>query len=59
MPLTTPSLGLMIDSGYRYLFSGAWWPSIMPGVALMIVVISINLVGDWLRDALDPHLSWR
>jgi peptide/nickel transport system permease protein len=56
VPLTTPSLGLMIDSGYRYLFSGAWWPSIMPGVALMILVMGINLVGDWLRDALDPHL---
>ncbi len=56
VPLTTPSLGLMIDSGYRYLFSGAWWPSIMPGAALMVLVMSINLVGDWLRDALDPHL---
>lgn len=59
VPLTTPSLGLMIDGGYRYLFSGAWWPSIMPGLALMILVMSINLVGDWLRDALDPHVSWR
>lgn len=57
VPLTTPSLGLMIDAGYRYLFSGAWWPSIMPGAALMVLVMSINLVGDWLRDALDPHLS--
>lgn len=57
VPLTTPSLGLMIDSGYRYLLSGAWWPSIIPGVALMILVMGINLVGDWLRDALDPHLS--
>lgn len=55
VPLTTPSLGLMIDSGYKYLFSGAWWPSIMPGLALMLLVVSINLVGDWLRDALDPH----
>ena len=56
VPLTTPSLGSMIDNGYRYLFSGAWWPSIMPGMALMILIMSINLVGDWLRDALDPHL---
>jgi len=59
VPLTTPSLGLMIDSGYKYLFSGAWWPSIMPGLVLMILVMSINLVGDWLRDALDPRLSAR
>ncbi len=59
VPLTTPSLGLMIDSGYKYLFSGAWWPSIMPGLVLMLLVMSINLVGDWLRDALDPHLSRR
>ncbi len=59
VPLTTPSLGLMIDSGYKYLFSGAWWPSIMPGLALMLLVVSINLVGDWLRDAVDPHLSRR
>ncbi len=59
VPLTTPSLGLMIDSGYQYLFSGAWWPSIMPGLVLMLLVMSINLVGDWLRDALDPHLSRR
>ncbi len=57
VPLTTPSLGLMIDSGYKYLFSGSWWPSIMPGLVLMLLVMSINLVGDWLRDALDPHLS--
>ncbi len=57
VPLTTPSLGLMIDSGYQYLFSGAWWPSIIPGLVLMLLVMSINLVGDWLRDALDPHLS--
>ncbi len=59
VPLTTPSLGLMIDSGYKYLFSGAWWPSIMPGLMLMLLVMSINLVGDWLRDALDPHLYSR
>ncbi|MGH2360513.1 MAG: ABC transporter permease [bacterium] len=59
MPLTTPSLGLLIDGGYKYLFSGAWWPSITPGLALMVLVIGINLVGDWLRDALDPRLSQR
>ncbi|MDR7485352.1 MAG: ABC transporter permease [Armatimonadota bacterium] len=59
MPLTTPSLGLLIDNGYKYLFSGAWWPSIMPGMALMVLVVGINLVGDWLRDALDPRLHRR
>lgn len=59
VPLTTPSLGLLIDSGYKYLFSGAWWPSIMPGLALMVLVVGINLVGDWLRDALDPRLYQR
>jgi peptide/nickel transport system permease protein len=59
MPLTTPSLGLLIDNGYKYLFSGAWWPSIMPGLALMVLVVGINLVGDWLRDALDPRLYQR
>lgn len=59
MPLTTPSLGLLIDGGYKYLFSGAWWPSIMPGLALMVLVVGINLVGDWLRDALDPRLYAR
>ena len=59
VPLTTPSLGLLIDGGYKYLFSGSWWPSIMPGVVLMFLVVGINLVGDWLRDALDPRLHGR
>ena len=59
VPLTTPSLGLLIDGGYKYLFSGSWWPSIMPGVVLMFLVMGINLVGDWLRDALDPRLHGR
>ncbi|MBI3997687.1 MAG: ABC transporter permease [Armatimonadetes bacterium] len=59
VPLTTPSLGLLIDGGYKYLFSGAWWPSIMPGLALMFLVVGINLVGDWVRDVLDPRLYQR
>jgi peptide/nickel transport system permease protein len=59
VPLTTPSLGLLIDGGYKYLFSGAWWPSIMPGLALMLLVVGINLVGDWVRDVLDPRLHAR
>ncbi|RMF85072.1 MAG: ABC transporter permease [Nitrospinota bacterium] len=56
VPITTPSLGIMIAMGYNYLFSGYWWLTIFPGLALMLIVLSINLLGDWLRDALDPHL---
>ncbi len=52
--ITTPSLGIRIAQGYQYLFSGAWWLAVMPGVALVVLVLSINLIGDWLRDALDP-----
>lgn len=52
--VTTPSLGIRIAQGYQYLFSGAWWLAVMPGLALVILVLSINLLGDWLRDTLDP-----
>jgi peptide/nickel transport system permease protein len=52
---TEPSLGLLIANGFAYLMSGAWWISIFPGVALFLVVLAINLVGDALREALDPH----
>ncbi|MGH7156211.1 MAG: ABC transporter permease [Acetobacteraceae bacterium] len=52
--VTTPSLGLRVAQGYQYLFSGAWWPSVLPGVALVVLVLSENLIGDWVRDALDP-----
>ena len=52
--VTTPSLGIRIAQGYQYLFSGAWWLAVMPGMALVILVLSINLLGDWLRDTLDP-----
>lgn len=52
--ITTPSLGIRIAQGYHYLFSGSWWLAIIPGLALVILVLSINLLGDWLRDALDP-----
>jgi peptide/nickel transport system permease protein len=55
LPLTRPSLGLLIANGFAYLMSGAWWISIFPGVALFLVVLAINLVGDALREALDPH----
>lgn len=56
VPITTPSLGIMIATGYNYLFSGSWWLTVFPGLALMLIVLAINLLGDWLRDALDPHL---
>ena len=56
VPVTSPSLGTLIRVGYDYLFSGVWWITIMPGVALIILVLAINLVGDWLRDALNPKL---
>ncbi len=55
LPLTRPSLGPLIANGFAYLMSGAWWISIFPGVALFLVVLAINLVGDALREALDPH----
>ena len=56
VPITTPSLGIAIALGYNYLLSGAWWVSILPGGVLMLIVLSINLVGDWLREGLDPRL---
>lgn len=52
--VTTPSLGIRIAQGYQYLFSGAWWLAVMPGLALVVLVLAINLLGDWLRDTLDP-----
>lgn len=52
--VTTPSLGIRIAQGYQFLFSGAWWLAVMPGIALVVLVLSINLLGDWLRDVLDP-----
>ncbi len=57
--VTTPSLGLRVAQGYQYLYSGGWWPSVLPGLALVVLVLSENLLGDWLRDALDPRYSRR
>jgi peptide/nickel transport system permease protein len=54
-PVTQPSLGLLIANGFKYLLSGEYWISFFPGVALLIVVLSINLVGDQLRDILNPR----
>ena len=53
--VTTPSIGLRISQAYQYLYSGAWWASVLPGIALVILVLSENLIGDWIRDRLDPR----
>jgi peptide/nickel transport system permease protein len=57
MPLTEPSLGRLIANGYQYMLSGKYWISVFPGVALLIAIASINLVGDQLRDILNPRLK--
>jgi peptide/nickel transport system permease protein len=56
MPDTMPSLGTLIRIGNNYLFSGEWWIVAFPGIGLALLVLAINLVGDWLRDALNPRL---
>ncbi|HSE76515.1 MAG TPA: ABC transporter permease [Alphaproteobacteria bacterium] len=56
VPPTQPSLGTLIRVGNDFLFSGEWWITIFPGAALVIMVLSVNLLGDWLRDALNPKL---
>lgn len=56
VPSTEPSLGTLIRIGNEFLFSGEWWITIFPGIALVVMVLSINLLGDWLRDALNPRL---
>ena len=56
LPPTQPSLGTLIRIGNNFLFAGEWWITIFPGVTLAALVVAINLLGDWLRDALDPRL---
>ncbi|MBP0447491.1 ABC transporter permease [Roseomonas sp. SSH11] len=56
VPPTQPSLGTLIRIGNDFLFSGEWWIAIFPGLALVAMVLSVNLLGDWLRDALNPRL---
>ena len=56
VPPTSPSLGTLIRIGGNFLFSGEWWITIFPGIALVVLVLSVNLLGDWLRDALNPRL---
>lgn len=57
LPTTQPSLGTLINTGNQYIFSGQWWAMIFPGAALVILVLAINVVGDWLRDLLNPRLD--
>jgi peptide/nickel transport system permease protein len=55
-PPTAPSLGTLIRVGNNYLFSGEWWITVFPGLMLVLISLSVNLLGDWLRDALNPRL---
>jgi len=57
LPVTEPSLGLLIARGYEYMLSGKYWISFFPGVALLVTIVSINLIGDQLRDVLNPRLQ--
>ena len=57
VPITEPSLGSLIANGYQVLFSGYWWASVFPGVLLMVLIISINLIGDRMRDIMNPRLK--
>ncbi|MGA2551147.1 MAG: ABC transporter permease [Burkholderiaceae bacterium] len=57
VPPTSPSLGTLINNGNKYLYSGEWWITVFPGVALVLLVLSVNLLGDWLRDAVNPKLQ--
>jgi peptide/nickel transport system permease protein len=56
LPPTEPSLGTMIQVGNKYLFSGSWWMVAFPGITLALLALAVNLLGDWLRDALNPKL---
>jgi peptide/nickel transport system permease protein len=56
VPPTSPSLGTLIRVGNDYLFSGEWWITVFPGMMLVLIALSVNLLGDWLRDALNPRL---
>lgn len=56
MPVTKPSLGSLINSGFEFIFSGSWWITIIPGIVLVILVLVMNLLGDFMRDVLNPKL---
>jgi peptide/nickel transport system permease protein len=57
LPATEPSLGMLIANGFQYLLSGRYWISIYPGIALIVLIVSINVVGDQIRDQLNPRLK--
>ncbi len=57
LPQTEPSLGVLIANGFQYMLSGAYWISVFPGIALLLTIVSINLVGDRMRDVLNPRLE--
>jgi peptide/nickel transport system permease protein len=57
VPITEPSLGLLISNGYKYILSGKYWVSVYPGLLLLLTILAINLVGDRLRDLLNPRLK--
>jgi peptide/nickel transport system permease protein len=57
MPASQPSLGSLVRTGNDFLFSGFWWMAIFPGMALLVLVMSVNILGDWLRDVLNPRLN--
>lgn len=57
VPTTQPSLGLLLSSGYQVLFSGLWWVSVFPGLTLLLMIVGTNLLGDFLRDELNPKLK--
>ncbi len=56
MPITKPSLGSLIKNGFEFIFSGAWWITAFPALVLVVLILAINLLGDWLRDVLNPRL---
>lgn len=56
MPVTKPSMGSLIKSGFEYIFSGSWWITLWPGITLVLLILAINLLGDWLRDYLNPKI---
>ena len=57
LPITEPSLGLLIANGFKYLLSGQYWISVFPGLALLLTILAINLVADQLRDVINPRLQ--
>ena len=56
LPVTEPSLGMLISNGFPYMMSGRYWISVFPGIALIILIVAINVVGDQIRDQFNPRL---